>query len=138
MRLFGKHRDKYRPASDRAGAAFEGLEMFLDAALVWVEPKLLSTRGPRTLTRLFFVGAVNALSLRYRLGESGTGTLAEKAFTRVGFTPDELARGEETASEPVREEALSEGRQVMESWLDGDTDAPMRLAQLVRQWTTRP
>lgn len=138
MLLFGRHREKYRAASDRAGAAFEELNMFLDAALVWVEPKLLSSRLPRTLTRLFFMGAVNALSLRYRLGPSGGGALAEKALTRVGFTAEEIARGSGIGSDSAHEEALAEGRETMAVWLDGDLDAPMRLAQLVRQWKARP
>lgn len=141
MRLipFGRTRGKYRPPSDRAGAAFDELNMFLDAALVWVDPGLLSTRRPRVLTRLFFIGAVNALGLRYRLGESGLNALAEKALTRLGFTAEELARSSErSADESAPGDALTEGRETMEAWLDGDTDAPMRLAQLAREWKRRP
>lgn len=141
MRLtpFGRQHGKYRPPSDRAGAAFNELNMFLDAALVWVEPALLSSRRPRTLTRLFFIGAVNALSLRYRLGESGLQALAEKALTRIGFTAEELGRGPgERGNAGTPEDAMDEGRQTMEAWLDGDIDAPMRLAQLAREWKQRP
>ena len=142
MRLnpFGKQsRARYTPPSDRAGAAFENLDMFLDAALAWVEPSLLRTRLPRTGTRLFFVGAVNALSLRYRLGAAGIEALAEKALLRVGFTADELReRPERKTDEPAVADAMAEGRETMENWLDGDIDAPMRLAQLVREWKRRP
>lgn len=138
MGLFGRDREDHRPPSDRAGAAFDELNMFLDAALVWVEPKLLGGRRPRTLTRLFFIGAANALALRYRLGESGLQALAEKALIRVGFTAQEAYQPGESPGVGEPEDALREGREVMEIWLDGDTDAPMRLAQLARQWKRRP
>jgi len=132
---FGKRRERFRAPSDRAGAAFQELDMFLDAALVWVEPSLLSVPRSRALTRIFFVGAADALSLRYSLGESGLRALAGKALARVGFSADEMQHPVQARSSDWSvENARAEGRGTMEAWLGGDTDAPMRLAQLAHEW----
>ena len=132
---FGRRRERFRAPPDRAGAAFQELDMFLDAALVWVEPSLLNVPRSRALTRIFFVGAADALSLRYSLGESGLRALAEKALTRVGFSAAEMQHpGAGRSSESSVENARAEGREIMAAWLGGDIDAPMRLAQLAHEW----
>lgn len=93
----------------------------------------------RYASLMYFMGAVRYTAVQQRLDESGFVLLASEFLEGVGYTRGEVETAVSDLAysrfKPRGKEAFAEGTRTIELWQQGhDNDAPMRLAELLKQW----
>jgi hypothetical protein len=120
-------------------AAAKQLGLFMQASLFLVAPEDISS-GPRRLgTMLYFTGAADWISQRYKMDETEFYLLALTALTEIDV-PEKEARAllgtlSILTAKDFGRAALTEGGSTIAKWLTSEDDvAPVRLSELVREW----
>ncbi len=122
-------------------AARRDLAMFREASFVRSDVALPT---PTDIYRrygmlMYFLGAARYSAVQHGLDESGFVLVASDYLREIGFTRAEVESAISDLAysrfKPRGREAFNEGTQTIELWQMGhDNDAPMRLAELLRQW----
>ncbi len=137
----GRIRDLFKSDGDPRSRARRNLAIFREASFARTD---VSTPTPDEMYRRYayleyFLGAARFTAKQHHLDEVGFIDIGQEHLRKVGATGGEvkslLSDFEYGRFKPRGQEAFEEGARTMELWEVGkDIDAPMRLAQLLREW----
>jgi len=124
---------------ERLAAAAKQVGLFMEASMLLVNKEALKQDVPKLGTRLYLVGAVDALTQHYKLGDDNFVSATFGALRGFGLN-EEGAHAffknlPALSQDPFANHAISEGGKTILAWLSGkDRAAPVRLSELVREW----
>jgi hypothetical protein len=124
---------------ERIAATTKQAGLFMDASLILVDLEVLNQEIPKIGASLYLVGAVDALSQKYKMSEDAFLSAAYSALRGFGLSEDNARHLcfnlPEMSQEPFGGAAMIEGGRTIQAWLSGkDESAPVRLSELVREW----